>query len=82
MSEEITTDQLRKLAQDMVAASSLQSLYGISPFLKAKAAFEERLEVFEKQVKQRQPIGTVDVKIGGQNPPAPQFINSIDIAKR
>lgn len=55
MSSEITEDDLKKLAQDMVSAGSLNVLYGIDPFLKAKALFEESLKAFSAQVQKTRP---------------------------
>ena len=55
MSSEITEDDLKKLAQNMVAAGSLNALYGIDQFMKAKALFEDGLKTFSAQVQKARP---------------------------
>lgn len=55
MSSEITEDDLKKLAQDMVAAGNLNALYGIDSFLKAKTLFEEALKTFGAQAQKARP---------------------------
>lgn len=44
--DEITREQIVKLAHEMVAAGNLNTLYGIEPFMKAQANFEEALTRF------------------------------------
>lgn len=56
MSSDITEDDLKKLAQDMVAAGNLNVLYGIEQFLKARAIFEEALKTFSAQVQKARPL--------------------------
>ena len=52
MSIEITEDMLIKLAHDMVATGNLNTLYGLDPFLKARALFETTLKAFVIQLTQ------------------------------
>jgi hypothetical protein len=49
-SDEITESQLRQLAHDMVVAGNLNMLYGIEPFMNARAKFDIALAKFVAQV--------------------------------
>ena len=74
MENQITRDQLQKLAQDMVAASSLTHLYGLNAFLKAKKTFEDALIEFEKQSRYAARLPAADIKIGDGPPKVPGFL--------
>lgn len=43
---EDSKERIFKLAQDMVAAGNLNTMYGFDPFMKAKKEFEEALQIF------------------------------------
>ena len=74
MAHEITRDELIKLAQDMVAASGLQSLYGISPFINAKNCFEQHLLDFEKQLRKTPAPPPGALVVDKQHPEIPDFL--------
>lgn len=67
MSDEITEDQLKKMAHDMVSAGNLNNLYGIEPFIKSQKIFEDSLHKFALQVNTQRPVQkapVMTVKIG------------------
>lgn len=62
MSEEITHEQILKLAHEMVAAGNLNMLYGVDPFIKSKKVFEETLQAFVKQ-HSKDTVGTGSIQV-------------------
>jgi hypothetical protein len=72
MSDEITEEELKKMAHDMVAAGNLNNLYGIEPFIKAQKLFEDSLHKFALQVTIQRPVEktpVISVKIGKDHIP-------------
>lgn len=76
MKEQITIEQIAKLAHDMVAAGNLNALYGVAPFLKAKKTFEDTLHCFEEQLKAQRLPATPhgDLKIDTNPSQVPEFL--------
>ena len=72
---EVTEEELKKLALDMVAAGSLQRVYGLDTFMRAKEAFDAALITFTEKIGHktavealRQPKTSEKVVIGVKAP--------------
>lgn len=67
-SDEITEAELMRLGHDMVAAGNLNQLYGIDPFMRAKASFETAVKKFATQVQTKRPVETSTAKFSTDVP--------------
>lgn len=76
MSTEVTEEQLKKLAHDMVAAGNLNALYGIDPFIRAQTLFELALHEFAGQITKNRPPSEVADSVLFENyvVPIPEFL--------
>jgi hypothetical protein len=54
--EDITEAEIMQLAHNMVAAGNLNLLYGIDPFIQAKARFADSLARFSAQIHKARPL--------------------------
>jgi hypothetical protein len=75
--DDITEEDLLRLAHDMVAAGNLNLLYGIDPFVRAKSVFELALKQYAKQAQEcrpERPVAQNCVHISSNQVQIPDFL--------